>query len=170
MSGLIGMCAGCASPVLNTKADSELAGAIAACYNAQSASELALIEKFQNSMEALNFYLSKRLGDAAGTRNPCESIKTSNDVQIVAMQENTKRTESWLGFGGKALGYGLIGYGIYKFADVAKAWSDNTGYNLTSNGDMNLSDSIHSSYVGGNSHGKIMNQFDTDLDITSILE
>lgn len=103
---------GCASPRQWSSEENVAANnAIGECWKAQGVIANTRLSKLSNSNDVLLSQAIEGLSAAANKgRNPCGDIKTSADVEIVAMQENTKRSEYWINFGKSALSTGMWMY------------------------------------------------------------
>jgi len=91
------------------------------------------------------------LGKAANKGNdPCASIITNNKLQAIAMQENTKQITAGVKVGESIAGNLVLGVLGWKAIDELPNLIGKGGdtYNLHSNGDMSLSDSIKSGKYG----------------------
>jgi len=160
---------GCASaPEPNQAVELAVATAIGDCHKAQATIETARIAKINDPRDLLLDRAIKGLSDAAGkTVDPCR-ITTNNDLQKVAMEENTKQIGHGADFAKSAAGNLVVGLGVWKGLDVLPELFKNAGgsTSLTSAGSMTVSDSIKTSnmgdIVGTNQLGGILNPSTTE--------
>lgn len=135
----------CASvPTPDPVVEAKLADAMIACHQAEEKKNAAIIAAIVDPKDALLFKAMDALEKAADkSPNRCK-VTTNNDLQVVAMQENTKRSEFWLGFGKSALNTGLTGFLGWKAIDTLPDLfgQAKSSYTLTSEGDINISDAF----------------------------
>lgn len=130
---------GCASPRVWTEAENTAAyNAIGKCYESFGAVENARLNKLSDSKDVLlSQSISGLSGAATGGKHPCQSIKTYADVEIAAMQENTKRIGIGADVAKTGGGYLL---GAYLGGKVIDGLTSGTQYNIN---DSNLSNSLN---------------------------
>ncbi|KJS02245.1 MAG: hypothetical protein VR65_06280 [Desulfobulbaceae bacterium BRH_c16a] len=161
---------GCAvAPAPDHAVELALAGAIQECFRSSAEKEKAAIGRLETASDVLIYKAFDELGKASGRSvDPCTQITTNNDLQQTAMVENTKQIAAGIDGAKAASGDILMGVGIWRFADVLPSLVGNGGgtYNLTSKGDMSLTDSIKTSSLGDitgtNALGGILNPATAD--------
>jgi len=142
---------GCATaPTPDAEIEVATAEAIGECYKAKSTIETARIAKLHDPKDILLDRAIAGLSEAAGKgADPCR-LTTNNDLQKVAMEENTKQIVAGIDASKSAAGSIVTGLLGWKALDTLPDLFSGAGgtYNLTSQGDMSLSDSLKTSNMG----------------------
>lgn len=148
---LMAFFSGCATaPAPNAATELALADAIGECHASRAKVETARINKITDPRDLLLDRAIAGLSAAAGNNiDPCRII-TNNDLQKTAMEENTKQIVAGVDAGKSAAGSIVTGLLGWKALDVLPDLFGSAGgtYNLTSKGDMALSDSLKTSSMG----------------------
>jgi len=80
--------------------------------------------------------------------DPCASITTNNDLQKVAMEENTKQIVAGVDFAKSAAGNIVVGLGVWKGLEILPDLFASSGTTISSAGAMTLTDSVKTSTMG----------------------
>jgi hypothetical protein len=121
-----------------------------ACYESQTATAKN-DEKLTDPKDILLGKAIDALAKAVGKGvDPCAAIITNNDLQKVAMEENTKQLAAGADFAKSAAGNIVVGVGVWKGLDVLPTLFASAGskVSLSSAGPMTLTDSLKTSSVG----------------------
>jgi hypothetical protein len=148
MVAVVFLLSSCATaPVANPTAEAEAYKAIAECYRTQATKETAELNKMVTSTDVQLLAAINALKVAVNKDyNPCAGITTNAELQKVAMQENTKRLDSGLGFGKSVLTTALWAYLGGKAIDAVADMSGGDSYTIT---DSTVSDSLNKYNVNG---------------------
>ncbi len=142
---------GCAAaPPPNQAVEKSLAEAKIACYESKAPNSTN-DEKLTDPKDILLGKAIDALAKAVDKGiDPCASIVTNNDLQKVAMEENTKQVVAGADFAKSAAGNIVVGVGVWKGLDVLPTLFASAGskISLSSAGDMAVTDSLKTSSVG----------------------
>lgn len=150
---LLFLLSSCASaPEPNQAIEVSLNEAMTACYTAEGDIEVARLAKITDPKDILLDRAIKGLSEAAGKHvDRCAKV-TNNDLQKVAMEENTKQIAHASDFGKSAAGNIIVGLGVWKGLDVLPELFANAGTSIavsnTGAGALTLTDSVKTSTMG----------------------
>ena len=146
---LLSSCAKAPDP--NMAVEQVLGQALVECHKTNGDVKVASINRMETPNDVLLFNAIEGLREAASKGfDPCANIITNNKLQMVAMQENTKRIAVGTDATKSIASSGVTALLGWKGLDVLGGALDSMGsdYTFTSSGDMSISDSFKTSKMG----------------------
>jgi hypothetical protein len=125
--------------------------AIGKCFDAEKGAEQETVAKLNDPKDLLLYQVLVGLTKALNKGiSPCINITTNNDLQKVAMEENTKQIQAGVDFAKSAAGNIVVGVGVWKGLDVLPELFAGAGSSvvLDAGGDIALTDSLNTASVG----------------------
>lgn len=146
----------------------KLAEAISDCYTAEGEVKKAAMLKLTDPKDVLLSQSISALENVATKgMDKCAQIVTNNELQKVAMQENTKQIVSAVDGGKSVAGNLVVGVLGWKGLDILPELFNGTGaaYTFNSKGDLLVNESLNSPTVGPVSGGGVVsNLFNRPID------
>jgi hypothetical protein len=149
LSVILSSCA--TAPEPNQAVELAIYEAMGKCFDAEKGTEAEALDKLSDPKDVLLHEAIAGLTKAANKGiSPCINITTNNDLQKVAMEENTKQIQAGVDFAKSAAGNIVVGVGVWKGLDVLPELFAGAGSSvvLDAGGDIALTDSLNTASVG----------------------